>query len=176
MLKPDAGQRGSGVAIATDAGTRSEAYLAAARYDVIAQAYVPGVEFGVFYVRRPSEARGRIFAITEKTLPVVAGDGRRTLEELILDDPRAVAMAEIYLDEHADAPRARSSRDGERVQLVELGTHCRGAYFADGAHAAHAGAGGRRSTASAARSRASTSAATTSAPRRSRRSAAGGSR
>jgi hypothetical protein len=111
----------------------AEAYLEEAPYDVIAQAYVPGVEFGVFYVRRPAETSGWIFSITEKTLPSVAGDGRRTLEELILDDPRAVAMSKVYLAKNADRLGAVVP-DGERVTLVELGTHSRGAIFADGLH------------------------------------------
>ena len=132
VLKPDAGQRGSGVVIARTRAD-AEAYLAEATYDVIAQEYVPGVEYGVFYARRPSEERGWIFSITEKTLPTVVGDGRRTLEELILDDPRAVAMAKVYLDKNADR-LAEIVPAGERVTLVELGTHCRGAIFGDGAH------------------------------------------
>ena len=65
-------------------------------------------------------------------MPVVMGDGRRTLDELILADPRAVAMAATYLD--AQEARLREViPEGERVQLVELGTHARGAYFHDGA-------------------------------------------
>jgi pimeloyl-ACP methyl ester carboxylesterase/membrane protein DedA with SNARE-associated domain len=131
VLKPDAGQRGSGVAIARS-WDAVDAYLDAASYDVLAQAYVPGVELGVFYVRRPSRERGRIFAITEKRMPAVTGDGRRTLEELILADPRAVAMAPTYL-EAQEARRREVVPAGEAVQLVELGTHARGAWFHDGA-------------------------------------------
>jgi hypothetical protein len=130
VLKPDAGQRGSGVVVARSWAVVDD-YLELARYDVIAQAYVPGVEHGVFYVRKPSEERGRIFAVTEKRMPIVVGDGRRTLEQLILADPRAVAMASTYLaaqeDQLHEVPPA-----GTGVQLVELGTHCRGAYFGDG--------------------------------------------
>ena len=131
VLKPDAGQRGSGVVVART-WESVDAYLAGARYDVLAQAYVPGVEFGVFYVRRPSEPSGRIFAITEKRMPVVAGDGRRTLEELILDDPRARAMALTYFENQAARLHAVVP-EGEQVQLAELGTHALGAYFHDGA-------------------------------------------
>jgi len=130
VLKPDAGQRGSGVAI-VGSMEEAEAYLAAAAYDVIAQRYVPGVEFGVFYVRRPEDGAGRIFSITAKSLPEVVGDGRRTLEELILDDPRAVAMSRVYLAKNADR-LGSIFPEGEAVTLVELGTHCRGAIFADG--------------------------------------------
>lgn len=130
VLKPDAGQRGSGVLVARS-WAAIDAYLERARYDVIAQAYVSGEEYGVFYVRRPGDERGRIFAVTEKRMPVVVGDGRRTLEELILADPRAVAMAAVYLAEHEGRLREVVPA-GVRVQLVELGTHCRGAYFGDG--------------------------------------------
>ncbi|HEX4823880.1 MAG TPA: alpha/beta fold hydrolase [Candidatus Polarisedimenticolaceae bacterium] len=130
VLKPDAGQRGSGVVIAKS-WDEVDAYLRTAPYDVIAQQYAPGVEFGVFYVRRPSEDRGRIFAITEKELPAVTGDGARTLEELILTDRRTLPMAPTYLDkQHEHLHDVVPS--GERVQLVELGTHCRGAFFRDG--------------------------------------------
>jgi pimeloyl-ACP methyl ester carboxylesterase/membrane protein DedA with SNARE-associated domain len=131
VLKPDIGERGSGVAITrTEAEVR--AYLEASVGDTIAQAYAPGLEFGVFYVRRPDEATGRIFSITDKRFPIVVGDGATTLEELILDDDRAVCMARLYLTTHADhltwVPPA-----GQAVPLVEIGTHCRGAAFFDGA-------------------------------------------
>lgn len=131
VLKPDAGQRGSGVVVAR-AWESVDAYLADAHYDVLVQAYVPGVEFGVFYVRRPSEAKGRIFAITEKRMPVAAGDGRHTLEQLILDDPRARPMALTYFENQSARLNAVIPK-GELVQLAELGTHALGAYFHDGA-------------------------------------------
>ena len=85
----------------------------------------------MFYYRRPDEERGRIFSITEKRFPVVTGNGASTLERLILEDERAVCMARFYLKKQSkhlsDVPAS-----GERVQLVELGTHCRGAIFLDG--------------------------------------------
>jgi hypothetical protein len=130
VLKPDTGQRGSGVAVIRSEGELCD-YLNRSAADTILQEYVAGDEFGVFYVRRPAEEKGRIFSITEKRFPVVVGDGRRTLEQLILDDPRAVCMARFYLDKQA-ARLADVPREGEAVQLVELGTHCRGAIFLDG--------------------------------------------
>ena len=131
VLKPDAGQRGSGVAIVR-CEEQVRAYLRTAEFDVLLQEHVPGQEFGVFYVRRPGEERGRIFSITEKKLPFVTGDGISTLERLILVDPRAVAIADRYL-RPLGARREEIPRAGERVRLVELGTHCRGAIFLDGA-------------------------------------------
>ncbi len=130
VLKPDAGQRGSGVAIVrTDDQLRD--YLTRTRCPVLAQEYVPGKEFGVFYYRQPNEQRGKIFSITEKRMPLVHGDGKHTVEELILLDTRAVTLAEMYLDLQAHQS-TRIPSAGEPVQLVELGTHCRGAIFLDG--------------------------------------------
>jgi hypothetical protein len=99
--------------------------------NTLIQEYVPGEEFGVFYYRFPDQARGRIFAITEKQFPVVMGDGTRTLEQLILDDQRAVCMARYFLKKHA-SDLWKVPAHGVRIQLVELGTHCRGAVFLDG--------------------------------------------
>jgi len=130
VLKPDAGQRGSGVLVArTEEQVRD--YLTRTRCDVLVQEHVPGSEFGVFYYRIPGELQGRIFSITEKRMPVVQGDGKHTVEELILLDTRAVTLAEMYLDIQAHQS-TRVPDKGEPVQLVELGTHCRGAIFLDG--------------------------------------------
>jgi membrane protein DedA with SNARE-associated domain len=131
VLKPDVGERGDGVIVARDDAT-VRAKLRSDRRTLIAQAYVPGVEFGIFYARRPSEPKGRIIAVTEKRIPAVTGDGRRTLEELILGDDRAVCLAPVFLRAWArrldEVPAA-----GVRLELTELGTHCRGAVFLDGA-------------------------------------------
>jgi hypothetical protein len=130
VVKPDAGQRGAGVVVARtqEALTRS---LESATADTILQQYVPGLEFGVFYYRRPSEPRGRILSITEKHLPAVVGDGQRSLERLILEDRRTLAMARFHLRRNraalADVPPA-----GARISLGDCGSHCRGATFLDG--------------------------------------------
>ena len=78
--------------------------------DTIVQEYVGGAEFGVFYYRRPSEPRGHIFSVTEKRFPMVVGDGRRTLEQLILDDERAVCSARLYLERHREHLTTRTGR------------------------------------------------------------------
>lgn len=132
VLKPDTGERGSGVRVIR---TPEElgVYLARAGGDTIIQEYVEGREYGVFYYRIPGEARGRIFSVTDKRIPTVVGDGMRTLEVLILADDRAVSMAPLFLTRHQarllDIPAA-----GEVVALGDLGNHCQGAVFHDGGH------------------------------------------
>lgn len=130
VLKPDVGERGREVAIARG-WNDVDRYLAGAEDDALVQEFVGGRELGVFYVRKPGEEAGRIFSITDKRLISVTGDGHSTLERLILDDDRAVAMAPLFLRRH----RARNSEipeAGEEIRLVDVGTHCRGALFLDG--------------------------------------------
>ena len=134
VLKPDVGERGSGVAVIRS-GDELQAYLRTASVDTIIQRYVAGLEFGVFYFRYPGEAHGRICSITEKRFPVVVGNGLNTLRELILDDPRAVCMAATY-EKLSKRPLDEVPPPGESVPLVELGSHCRGAIFLDGSHLA----------------------------------------
>jgi hypothetical protein len=130
VLKPDAGQRGSGVSIIRSSDDIRH-YLAGGTCAVIAQEYVGGLEFGVFYYRVPGDETGHIFSITEKQMPVVVGNGMRTLEELILADDRAVCLANLYCRQNSGLANTLLAKR-ERVQLVELGTHCRGAIFLDG--------------------------------------------
>jgi hypothetical protein len=130
VLKPDAGQRGSGVAIVRSPEQLCE-YLMSSSFPTILQEYVPGEEYGVFYYRYPGSSKGQIFSVTEKRMPVLVGDGRSTLKELILADERAVCLSAFYLRKHSDRTHDVPAA-GERVQLVEIGTHCRGAIFLDG--------------------------------------------
>ncbi len=133
VVKPDAGQRGSGVSIVRSFAQLQE-YLTRAPYPVILQEYIAGEEYGVFYYRYPCDRCGRIFSVTEKRMPVLLGDGKHTLEELILADDRAVCMSDFYLRKNAERIHEVPAL-GEEVQLVEIGTHCRGAIFLDGGDA-----------------------------------------
>jgi hypothetical protein len=132
VLKPDCGQRGSGVVVVRSHGDLVKR-LARSRVNTIVQEFVSGPEFGVFYYRRPGETAGHIFSITDKRMPAVTGDGVRTLEELILDDERAVCGARLYCDRFRHR-LAEVPAEGEVIPLAELGTHCRGAMFFDGGH------------------------------------------
>ncbi len=130
VLKPDRGERGVGVVIARDA-LAVEQVLRNYAGAIVAQAYVPGHEWGVFYTRRPEQAAGEIMAITDKRVVAVTGDGRRTLEELILADDRAVNKGEFFLEKFASRVQ-EVLRAGEQVELSELGTHALGALFLEG--------------------------------------------
>src|SRR6266576_68648 len=131
IIKPDVGQRGAGIKLIRSA-EQAEAYLRQTSAPLVVQRYVPGpLEAGIFYYCFPHEARGHIFAITEKLFPVLVGDGKSTLTELVWSDPRARFMADKYLQRfsrrHSDVLAF-----GEELKLVEAGNHAQGCIFRDG--------------------------------------------
>lgn len=133
ILKPDAGERGAGVRLVRD-DAAAAAYLQRFAVPIVAQVYHPGPhEAGVFYVRLPSEQRGRIFSITDKAPPVLTGDGQHTFEQLIWRHPRFRMQAHVFLDRFADQADRVLDR-GEELRLAVAGNHCQGTLFRDGGH------------------------------------------
>ena len=130
VLKPDEGQRGLGVAIIREKAAARD-WLAGSGGAAILQEYIGGLEFGVFYLRYPSETEGQIFSIARKVQLEVRGTGKDTLETLILKHPRAIAMLDTFLDRFADKLEDIPA-EGEVIALGELGTHSMGSLFLDG--------------------------------------------
>jgi hypothetical protein len=135
VAKPDLGCRGAGVKLVrTPADLLSYVQAFPAGASFLLQRLVPFEgEAGIFYCRRPGQAQGRIVSVTLKYFPHVVGDGRRTLRELILADPRAGRLSHLYLRRHTarldDVPAA-----GEAIRLAFAGSHSRGAIFRNGTH------------------------------------------
>lgn len=132
VLKPNEGQRGEGVAVIKDREQAAD-YLNRCQLKVIAQEFLPGREYGIFYYRYPNQETGVLWGITDKRFTSVTGDGENSLRHLILADPRAVCAAQFFLRRHAEDLATVPDKD-EVVVLAELGTHCRGAVFLDGSH------------------------------------------
>lgn len=129
VLKPDQGERGRGVVIAKTEMDLTEAFNRS-NERLIVQKYVPGKEFGVFYWRFPNQQMGEIPSVTRKECIFVTGDGTSTVEQLILNDERAICCAHTFLKTHVEE-LFRIPCKGEEVKLVEIGTHARGALFLD---------------------------------------------
>lgn len=131
VLKPDQGERGAGVRwVANEAAARE--YLGREPRAVIAQVPHDGpFEAGVFYVRHPDAARGHVFSITDKRFPIVVGDGRSTLSELIHAHPRYRLQAAVFLARHGHQA-GRVPAAGEAVRLARAGNHAQGTEFRDG--------------------------------------------
>lgn len=135
VAKPDLGCRGAGVKLVrtpADLLDYVRAFPAGASF--LLQRLVPFEgEAGIFYCRRPGQAQGRIVSVTLKYFPHVVGDGRSTLRELILADPRAGRLSHLYLRRHTarldDVPA-----EGQAIRLAFAGSHSRGAIFRNGTH------------------------------------------
>jgi membrane protein DedA with SNARE-associated domain len=131
VIKPDVGERGTGVRwLHNDADAR--AYLSSQPDRVLLQVPHDGpFEAGLFYIRYPHEARGRLVSITDKRFPIVTGDGHSTLEQLIAAHPRFRLQARIFRLRHAVHLQDVPPR-GEHVPLARAGNHCQGTEFLDG--------------------------------------------
>lgn len=135
MLKPDAGEQGRGV---KRCASREDAirFFEHTPGPAHAQRYHPGPsEIGVFYVRAPrdgSDLTGRVFSVTRKTFPVLTGDGRRTLERLILGHRRYRCQAEVFFDRFAER-LGEVLPAGAELVLSPAGNHRQGCMFTDGA-------------------------------------------
>lgn len=133
VAKPDIGQRGTGVRL-----IRNEVdlvrYLDAfpLGHSLILQEFAEGpFEAGILYYRVPGATSGEIFSVTLKEFPWIEGDGRRSLRELILADPRARFFTHVYFERFRDQ-LDRILDQGDRLPLVFAGNHCQGAVFRRG--------------------------------------------
>ena len=132
VVKPDVGERGAGVSVVRNEG-ELRARLAETGEKLIVQEYEPGEELGVFHYRLPGEDRGRIFGITGKRQPAVTGDGRRSIDDLVLNHPRLRCQRRVFA-RSLGAGMDRVPAAGETVILEERGNHCHGCEFTDCGH------------------------------------------
>ncbi|HQT67338.1 MAG TPA: D-alanine--D-alanine ligase [Acetobacteraceae bacterium] len=133
VAKPDMSCNGVGVRVVRDDAALADylrAFPRACRLQLQKLVTDEG-EAGIFYIRHPGETQGRITSVTLKFPPVVVGDGRSSIRELIRADARLEAVSNLLLPK-LGAQAARVPDEGERVQLVFVGNHCRGSTFKDG--------------------------------------------
>ena len=132
VCKPDIGCRGSGVKLVHNV---EELQNTLSHYPEGSSMMVQHLaswepEAGVFYVRNPNEAQGRIISLALKYTPYVVGDGKSTLKELIDADPRASQLQHLYLSRHENHLDTIITAD-EPYRLIFAASHCRGAIFRD---------------------------------------------
>ncbi len=135
ILKPNEAQRGYGLKLARD-DEDVRRYFEDVTRPAILQRYAPGPhEAAVLWARNIENgslaAAGRIFSLAKKEFPVVTGDGKRTLEELIWGHPRYRLQAEVFLKRFS-RELDRVPDAGERVRLGVAGNHSQGAKLLDG--------------------------------------------
>jgi len=133
IFKPDLGERGWLVR-RVDNLKDVENYLSEIKIDFIIQEFIDlPFEFGVYYVRFPSEENGSVNSITAKEFLYVQGDGRKTLQELIFENDRAMLQWESLKEKYKNQLDAVLP-NGKKEVLVSIGNHCLGTKFFNGNH------------------------------------------
>lgn len=102
--------------------------------DFLIQEYVDEpLELGVFYYRMPGQKTGTISSIVQKEFLTIRGNGRNCIEELIMQNERAVlqlpALYEKYGSRFHEIPPV-----GEVITLVPIGNHSKGTKFLNANH------------------------------------------
>jgi hypothetical protein len=133
IFKPDFGERGWMVS-RIDSQEEAEAYRRQIKTDFLIQELVDlPLEFGVFYVRYPREESGKVISIVGKEMLFVEGDGKKTIQQLILEKDRAKLQWETLRITH----RLRLKEvlpTGGKLELVSIGNHCLGTKFLNSNH------------------------------------------
>lgn len=128
IFKPDLGERGFFVRRIHNE-QEAEAYVKQMKYNFLVQELVDlPCEFSVFYARHPSREKGVVTSVVMKEMLTVTGDGKRTLEQLILQRDRArlqwKTLQKTFHDRLSHVVPA-----GEEIVLVQIGNHCLGTKF-----------------------------------------------
>ncbi|KAA3611712.1 MAG: hypothetical protein DWQ01_06410 [Planctomycetota bacterium] len=133
IVKPDVAQRGSGLR-KVQSQKELEQALAKPGFPILVQEYLDlPIECGLSWEREPGSDQGRVTGITLKEFPAVTGDGRRTLEELVLAHPRQRFWADLFL-QRLGAGALEIPEAGQVVSLAQAGNHAQGTTFRDGSH------------------------------------------
>ncbi len=132
ILKPDLGIRGKGVFL-IHTREKLEDVLGTIEEDYLLQEFVKyKQEIGVFLVRKKNN-KFDITSIVEKEFIAIEGDGKSSIEELVLAVPR-FAMQFDYLKDQNGVDFQRVPTKGEYISFDPIGNHARGTMFKDGSH------------------------------------------
>ncbi len=130
IFKPDRGERGWMVK-KIRSSSDIEPYLSAIKIPFLIQEFIDlPQEFGVFYVRHPAERSGQITSLVGKEMLHVIGDGKSTLQELILSNDRARIQWRVLRNTFHDDLHTIPDKDST-IELVGIGNHCLGTKFLD---------------------------------------------
>jgi hypothetical protein len=133
ILKPDIGFRGMLVK-KIDSEVALKNYLKKYPVDIIIQEYIKFKnECGIFYSRNPNQEKGAITSITLKKFLCVLGDGKSTLNQLILKDKRANFYLNLILELNEDKLNSIPEKN-KQIQLSVIGNHSKGTQFLNGNH------------------------------------------
>jgi hypothetical protein len=131
IAKPDKAERGKGIKLIHNLKDLA-LYCKNANYDIVIQEYIDyDFEAGVLFYKYPGENKGHISSIVVKLFLSVIGDGKHTVNELLLKDPRnRIYVPKIKINH----PNILLSVPilGEKLIIEPIGNHNRGTMFMNG--------------------------------------------
>lgn len=132
IVKPDIGLRGTAVKKIHNLIELKD-YFAKANFNVLIQNVIPFEnEIGLFYVKLPNQP-GKITGIVSKEFMILKGNGKNTIRELIHQDKRYLMQLNALEIEYKEKINHVLS-NGEILNLVPYGNHCRGTKFVDASY------------------------------------------
>ena len=106
-------------------------YHSKMKFEYIVQAMVHyPMEVSVFHIRYPYKTKGVITGFLHKIPLQVMGNGKNTLQELVMQHPKGLKMIDALQIKHATAWNT-VLKDGEKYMLSYAANHNRGAHFID---------------------------------------------
>lgn len=130
IAKPNLGERGKNVQLVVNSHEWN-AYLNKVDKDILLQEYIDKeLEFGLFYIKKPNESKGKVISITGKEFLTFKGDNEISLREFIESNERAYFnKSYLYMKFHEKQDLILDKN--ESILLEEIGNHNRGTYFYD---------------------------------------------
>jgi hypothetical protein len=130
IVKPEVGCQGI-LFRKIDSENELQNYHAKIPVEYIVQALVSyPMEVSVFYIRHPRQKKGTVTGFLHKIPLQVTGNGKNTLEQLILQHPKAQKrLGEMFSKHRAYLKTVLPS--GEKYMLSYAANHNRGAHFID---------------------------------------------
>lgn len=87
-------------------------------------------EIGLFFCKYPNEKQGFISGIVRKEFLTIKGDGQKSVEDLLKENDRFFLQLKT-IKKHKVVNLDTILNEGEEIELVPYGNHCRGTKFID---------------------------------------------
>jgi regulator of replication initiation timing len=131
IAKPDKAERGVGVKL-IDSEQVLNVYFDTVNFEFIIQEYIDfPFEAGVLFYRFPNKQKRTISSIVIKDFLKVIGDGKKSIESLLLENDRAKLIFEKIKQRLGEKLKVIPNK-GEEILIEPIGNHNRGTKFLKG--------------------------------------------
>lgn len=131
LLKPNHGLRGLGLKIIYTEKELTD-FLPQINAPYLVQEFITDKEeVGIFFVKNPSNGKVQITSIVRKEFMSITGNGKVTIEALLLQNPRyAMQLDSVKKDPSINLQTIPAPN--QIIELPKIGNHSRGTIFKDG--------------------------------------------